>query len=545
MANPAHILRDPTTNKDMGFSHEERRSLGIDGFLPPAVETIDQQVDRAYTQMNTLCHSTLEKFIFLRHLQDSNERLFFALVGKHTIECLPLVYTPTVGEACVKWSQIWPSKTRGLYLTNAHRGRVAEILDNYAKDRPDIKIIVLSDGSRILGLGDIGANGMGIPIGKLSLYTAGAGIAPECTLPVLIDSGCTRTSITEDPVYIGQRIPKLQGDEFYGLIDEFLWAADKKWPGVVQQFEDFSNNTSFDLLNKYRTQLCCFNDDIQGTGVVIAAGVINAVRAAGRKLKDERIVFFGAGSAGVGVADIIADVMVREEGLSVLEAKRKFYLLDSEGLVTQTRQGRPLAGHKIPYAHESVEHECPTLMDAVKLVKPTMLVGLGGQPKVFTKEIITEVDKHCDRPIIMALSNPTAKMEVTAAEAYEWTDGKCIFFSGSPQPPFEWKGKRFVPGQGNNFFCFPGIGFGALICKTTKITDQTLYRATRALADATPQANMDEGNMYPDLDKIREVSIIIAAAVMESCYEEGNARLEPRPADLKKFLREHQWVPEY
>ncbi|KAL0214749.1 hypothetical protein P9112_006933 [Eukaryota sp. TZLM1-RC] len=545
MSNPAEILRNPLTNKDLGFSIEERKALKIDGFLPPAVETIEQQVERAYKQMSTLCNTQLEKFIFLRHLHDSNERLFFALVLAHTIECLPLVYTPTVGEACLKWSQIWPSKTRGLYLTKEHRGRIAEVLDIYAIDRPDIKIIVLTDGSRILGLGDIGCNGMGIPIGKLSLYTAGAGFDPAVCLPVMIDTGCTKEDVINDPHYIGQRIPKQQGDDFYGLVDEFLNAADKKWPGVVQQFEDFSNNTAFPLLNKYREQICCFNDDIQGTGVVIAAGVINALKAAGRALPDERIVFFGAGSAGVGVADVIVDVMVKEHSISYEEARRKFYLIDSEGLVTKSRQGRPLAVHKVPYAHESVPQECKSLMETVKMVKPTMLVGLGAQPRVFTQEVVEEVMKHCDRPIIMALSNPTTKMEITAADAYTWTKGKCIYFSGSPQPKFEYEGKTFVPGQGNNMYVFPALGMGLSLVKATKCTDTTLYVVARALADVTPQENIDQGNMYPCLSKIREISRHLAARVMKNVFEEGNSLLDKLPEDLEAFVEANQWIPTY
>ncbi|KAL0225244.1 hypothetical protein RCL1_003156 [Eukaryota sp. TZLM3-RCL] len=539
------ILRNPILNKDLGFTLEERQALGIDGFLPAAVETIEQQVDRAYEQMSTYCHTPLEKYMYLRQLQDNNETLFFALAAAHTLECLPLVYTPTVGEACVKWSMIWPGKARGLYINKNHRGKIADILDRWAACHPEVKIIVLSDGSRILGLGDIGANGMGIPVGKLNLYTVGAGVNPANVLPVLIDTGCTKEEVYNHPRYVGQRISKLRGDDFYGLIDEFLMAADARWPGVIQQFEDFSNDSCFTLLENYRNRICCFNDDVQGTGAVINAGVINAVRAAGRKLVDERIVFFGAGSAAVGVADCIADTMVRQYGITIDEARRRFYLFDSEGLVTKSRQGRPLASHKLPYARESVERECKTLIEVVEMVKPTMLVGLGTIPGVFNEEVVRRVAEFVDRPIIMALSNPTSKMECFAAQAYEWTDGRCIFASGSPQPSFEWKGKTYHPGQGNNMYIFPALGLGLLLAKAKKCSDNVLYAVAARLAEITPQENLDAGNMYPSLANIREISAELAVTVMKTVFEEGNSGLESLPENLLEFVKSHQWQAKY
>jgi len=480
----------------------------------------------------------MEKFIFLAALHDRNETLYYKVLMENLMEMTPIVYTPVVGFACQQFGHIY-RKNRGMYLSLHEKGRVAEVLENWPEDVVDI--IVVSDGSRILGLGDLGANGMGIPIGKLALYVAGAGLYPCKTLPILIDVGTDNEDLLNDPLYLGINQRRVHGDEFYEFVDEFVKAAVARWPKVLIQWEDFTNDKAFPLLNKYRDEVLCFNDDIQGTGAVALAGLLGALRAKGEKLADQRIIFYGAGSAAVGIADMICAGMVEESGISLEEARKRFWLLDSKGLVTTKRKGK-LQDHKIPYARD--EKSIEGLLEVTKQVKPTILVGVSGQPQTFTEDVVKTMHKHCEKPIVFALSNPTTKSECTAEQAYTWTAGEAIFASGSPFDPVRLEGKIYVPGQGNNMFIFPGVGLGAAICGATKVTDSMFFTAAKTLAHMVTDEELETGTVYPDLTKIRQISCAIAAAVCRLAYDEGLAS-EPEPVDILTHVRKNMYRPEY
>eukprot|EP01126_Amoeba_proteus_P020978 TRINITY_DN2129_c0_g1_i2.p1 TRINITY_DN2129_c0_g1~~TRINITY_DN2129_c0_g1_i2.p1 ORF type:complete len:443 (+),score=103.44 TRINITY_DN2129_c0_g1_i2:467-1795(+) len=439
---------------------------------------------------------------------------------------------------------------KGMYLTKNEKGKIRNVLDNWKRGgETGVSIIVVTDGSRILGLGDLGAGGLGIPIGKLQLYVAGAGFNPEHTLPIVLDTG-TRTQRylrNEKEFYLGLAHPRLPDPEYYELVDEFLMAVKDKWPRALVQFEDFSNDHCFNLLARYVDKLRCFNDDIQGTGAVISAGFINAVKLSGVDYNNQRIVFLGAGSAAIGVADQIIEVMIKASGGDERmrdEAKKRFYFVDSAGLVTTRRGGRQLEPHKVSYAREDFT-KIEALLDVIKTVKPTALIGLSGQGGSFTKEILEEMGKFNSRPIIFALSNPTANSECSAAEAYLATDGKAIFASGSPYAPVTLpSGLVLHPGQGNNMYIFPGLGFGAWLCQTKKISNNMIAAAALALAELVSEDNLDQGRIYPPLSKIREISTHVAAEVIEQAKAEGLTDME-MPEDLHAFVRESMWSPSY
>eukprot|EP01027_Heterolobosea_sp_BB2_P014898 GEZU01021367.1.p1 GENE.GEZU01021367.1~~GEZU01021367.1.p1 ORF type:complete len:526 (+),score=230.69 GEZU01021367.1:92-1669(+) len=513
--------------------------LRIAGLLPPKVENLDEQVTRCVAQARAF-QTPLEKYIYLSSLLQRNQTLFYAVLNKHLEEFMPIVYTPTVGEACQKFNFLFRG-AQGMYFSIEDKCPIEQMLDNWPAT-PDI--IVVTDGSRILGLGDLGANGMGIPIGKLSLYVAGAGFHPQRTLPVTLDVGTNNERLLADPLYLGIRRRRVRGEEFYQFADRFLTAVTKKWPNVLVQFEDFSNDVCFELLEKYRNRILCFNDDIQGTGAVILAGFINAVKVAGIPLKDHRLVFLGAGSAGIGVADQIVAWMV-EEGLTLEEARSAFYFVDSKGLVTANRA--KLEPHKVNFARKDITENLTTLLDVVKYVKPTGLIGLSSMGGAFTEEIIREVSKHAQRPIIFPLSNPTSQSECTAEQAYTFSEGRCVMASGSPFAPVEYNGKIYTPGQGNNMYIFPGLGLGAVICKATKVSDKMILAAAKALANYTTKEEMDAGLIYPKLSKIRDISVHIASAVCATAVSEGLARLEELPADGKweDIVRDYMYEPKY
>ena len=405
----------------------------------------------------------------------------------------------------------------------------------------DVDIIVISDGSRILGLGDLGANGMGIPIGKLVLYVAAAGLFPNRTLPILLDVGTDNEELLNDPLYLGITRPRVQGDEFDEIVDEFVHAATKRWPHVLIQWEDFTNDKAFPLLNRYRDEVPSFNDDIQGTGAVALAGLLGAMRIREERLSDQRIIFYGAGSASVGIADMICSGIAAESKISMEEARQRVWLIDSRGLVTTRRSGK-LASHKLAYARE--DDVIDNLLEVIQKIKPTVIIGASGQAQSFTREVVETMQQHCARPIIFALSNPTSKSECTAEQAYSWTDGNAIFASGSPFDPVRLNGKIFLPGQGNNMFIFPGVGLGAVVCGARKVTDAMFFTAAKTLARMVTEEELAAGTVYPDLGKIRQISAAIATAVCRLAYKEGLAQY-PEPEDLRTYIRNSMYHPEY
>jgi malate dehydrogenase (oxaloacetate-decarboxylating)(NADP+) len=531
------ILNDPWLNKGTSFTAEERIALGLSGLLPPHSADMEEQVMRI---MENYAHLSdpLDKYTFLISLADRNVTLFYRVLMENLLEMTPIMYTPTVGYACQKFGHIY-RKNRGMYISLRHKGRIAQVLANWPN--PEVDIIVISDGSRILGLGDLGANGMGIPIGKLVLYVVGAGLHPNRTLPILLDVGTDNEELLNDPLYLGCTHRRVAGEEFYEIVDEFVQAATQRWPNVLIQFEDFTNDKAFPLLHRYRDEVLCFNDDIQGTGAVALAGLIAAMRIRKEHLSDQRIVFCGAGSAAVGIADMICAGIAEEHSLSSEQARRLVWMVDSKGLVTTSRGGK-LEEHKLPYARD--EEPAATLLEIVKRIKPTILIGASGHAHTFTEDVVRTMHTDCKRPIIFALSNPTSKAECTAQQAYSWTSGTAIFASGSPFPPVRIEGRIFVPGQGNNMFIFPGVGLGAVACGAQKVTDEMFFTAAKTLAHLVTDDEMAAGTIYPDLGRIRQISLAIASAVCMLAWEQGLARYA-EPEDIREYVRACMYHPEY
>jgi malate dehydrogenase (oxaloacetate-decarboxylating)(NADP+) len=533
--NGVDWLHNPVFNKGTAFTEAERDALGLRGLLPPHVQTMEQQARRVMDNFRGKS-SDLERYIQIVGLQDRNETLFYRVVMDNLEELMPIIYTPTVGRACQEYGHIF-RRSRGLYLSINDLGQVEKILQNWPKR--DVKIIVVTDGERILGLGDLGASGMGIPIGKLSLYTACAGIHPTQCLPVTIDVGTDNAELLADPLYIGLRQKRVRGQPYDALIEEFMVAVEKLFPGVLVQFEDFGNQNAFRLLERYRDRACTFNDDIQGTGAVALAGVLSALRITGGKLGEQRVLLSGAGEAGMGIADNIVNVLVGE-GLSLAEARNRCWFVDSKGLIVKGRE--ELVEHKLRYAHEHLP--CGDLLSAVKAVRPTMLVGVSGQPKTFTREIVNLMAGFDARPVIFALSNPTSKAECTAEEAFAWTDGRAVFASGSPFAPVTLNGKTHVPGQGNNAYIFPGIGLGVVCTGARRVTESMFITAARTLAGLVRDSELAEGRVYPSLGRIHEVSHAIAVAVAEEVFTR-KLNTRSRPEDLAGFVRSQMFKPEY
>lgn len=531
------ILNSPWLNKGTAFTLEERQALGLSGLLPPYVADMEEQVQRV--KENYLHHNDpLDKYIFLTSLADRNVTLFYHFLMEHLIETTPIMYTPTVGRACQKFGHIY-RKNRGIYLQRRHMGRIAEVLDNWPQD--DVDIVVISDGSRILGLGDLGANGMGIPIGKLVLYVIGAGLHPERTLPILLDVGTNNEQLLNDPLYLGMGHRRVDADTFYQIIDEFVEAATAKWPHVLIQWEDFTNDKAFPLLQRHRERVPSFNDDIQGTGAVALAGLMAAMRYLDSTLSEQRIVFFGAGSASVGIADMISSAIADEGSLGLSEAREHIWLVDSRGLVSTRREGE-LQQHKKAYARQDMA--AADLLEVIRQVQPTVLIGASGQARSFNENVIREMKRHCDRPVVFALSNPTSKSECSAEDVYRWTDGQAIFASGSPFGPVRQGGRIFIPGQGNNMFIFPGIGLGAIASGATHVTDAMFHVAAKTLSEMVTDEELASGTLYPDLGKIRQISLAIASAVCRLAWDEGVARYD-EPEDIREYVRRCMWHPEY
>jgi len=529
------VLRDPLQNKGTAFREKDRDRLGLRGLLPAHVHTQREQAERFLLTLRRKADD-LDKYIELNALRDRNEALFLSVVCEHPDEMMPLIYTPTVGLACQKFGSIL-QRTRGLFISTRDRGRIPAVLRNWP--HRDIGIVVLTDGERILGLGDLGAQGMGIPVGKLSLYTACAGVPPERCLPMVLDAGTDNEALRNDPFYIGLRRKRLRGRQYDALVDELIAGVQKVFPGALLQFEDFANHNAFRLLRRYRDRICTFNDDIQGTAAVALAGIYSAIRVKRATLRDQRILCFGAGEAATGICDLAVAAMV-DEGLPELEARRRCWLFDSKGLVVAGRTD--LAEHKVPYAHE---HELVgDFVGAVQAVKPTAIIGVAAVGGTFTQPVLEAVARLNERPIVFSLSNPTSKSECTAEQAYRHTGGRALFACGSPFDPVTVEGRTFVPRQGNNSYVFPGVGMGVIACGARRVTDEMFLAAARTLAKQVMQADLDQGSLYPALARIREVSAHIAAAVAGVAFERGLTSRK-RPRNLLAFVREQMYDPHY
>ena len=531
----AEILHDPRFNKGTAFTEAERDRLGIRGLLPPRVFTQAEQQARVLENYRAKT-SDLEKYIFLIALQDRNECLFYSTVIDNIDEMMPIIYTPEVGEACRRYAHIF-RRPRGLFISLKHLGRVEQVLRNWPE--PEVGVIVVTDGERILGLGDLGANGMGIPIGKLTLYTVCSGVHPALCLPVTLDVGTNNSEFLSDPLYIGLRERRVAGEIYEEFVDEFVRAVQTVFPRAVLQFEDFGRSHAFSLLERYHDQVCCFNDDIQGTGGVALAGLLSALRITGGALEDQRVLFFGAGEGGVGMANIIVAAM-EHVGLKREQARNHCWLFDSRGLVTKDRTD--LEAHKHVYAHDAMPAR--DLLTAVKQLKPTVLIGASAQPQTFDQPVLQTMAQLNDRPIIFALSNPTSKAECTAEQAYVHTRGRAIFASGSPFKPLTVNGHHYVPGQGNNAYIFPGIGLGAIAAGATRITDEMFFVAATTLASLVSDASLESGCIYPPLTQIREVSAVIAEHVARLVHRRGLAT-RSEPEDVGAHVRSLIYDPTY
>ncbi len=528
-------LQDPHLNKGTAFTAQERDDFGLRGLLPPAVFTQEQQAERFLLFLRRHA-SDLDKYVELMDLQDRNERLFYRVLMDHLDEIMPLVYTPTVGQACLEYGVIY-RRPRGLFISEADRGTIRSVISNWHHD--DVRVIVVTDGERILGLGDLGAHGMGIPVGKLALYTACAGIDPRQCLPILLDVGTENQSLRDHPFYLGRRHHRVRGESYDAFIAEFVAAVRERYPDALIQFEDFGNANAFHLLETYRNRIRTFNDDIQGTASVTFAGLLGALKMKGEPLRDQRLLFLGAGEAGIGIGDLIVTSLVAE-GMPVEEARRLCWFVDSKGLVVAERQD--LVDHKRPYAHEAPR--MTSFAEAVEYVKPTAIIGVSGQANTFTPAILQRMADLNERPIVFALSNPTSKSECTATEAYTVTGGRAIFASGSPFAPVTLDGSTLVPGQANNVYIFPGVGLGVVASGAAHVTNDMFVAVAHVLADMVTQDDLALGRVFPALSRIREVSLNIAVAVAEIAYRDGLATT-PRPADLRGHIAGLMYNPTY
>jgi malate dehydrogenase (oxaloacetate-decarboxylating)(NADP+) len=529
------LLRDPTLNKGTAFTNPERDALGLRGLLPPHVCSQQDQVARVLENFHRL-QTPLAKYILIEALQDRNEALFYRLIMENPDEMMPIIYTPTVGLACQQFGHIY-RRPRGLFVSAADRGHIAQVMRNWPYR--EASMIVVTDGERILGLGDLGANGMGIPIGKLALYTACAGLHPRRCLPVMLDVGTNNELLLRDPLYLGLQQKRLAGAVLDELVEEFIQAAQEVFPGVVVQFEDFANHNAFRLLARYRDKVCCFNDDIQGTASVAVAGIFSALRVTRRKMTEQTFLCLGAGEAATGISDLLVSAMVAD-GMAAAEARRRCWMVDSKGLVVASRSG--LAEHKKAYAHDHAP--LPDFLSAVKALKPTAIIGVGATPGMFTREVIEEMSRLNERPIVFALSNPTSKAECTAEQAYAWSGGKALFASGSPFDPVTYDGRRFVPRQGNNSYIFPGVGLGVVAVRSSRVTDEMFMAAARALAASVGEDDLAQGSLYPPLNRVRDVSAHIATSVAEVAFRSDLAGIE-QPDDVLEYIRSQMYEPEY
>ncbi len=528
------ILRDKGLNKAIAFTPEEREQFGLRGLLPYSVVSQQQLVERAMEVLRRT-PKDIDKYMLLSALQERNERLFYRLCIDHVEEIMPLIYTPTVGQACKEYSHI-AREPKGFFITPEDKGQIRKILKNWPAK--DIRVIVVTDGQRILGLGDLGANGMGIPIGKLALYSACGGIPPQYCLPVMLDMGTNNQENLDDVLYLGYPHRRIEGKAYFAIVEEFVRAVRKLYPNALIQFEDFLTPKAYALLKKYRNRVLCFNDDIQGTAAVVLAGVYASTRITGMKFSDLRIMFLGAGSAATGIADLMVSAY-HEEGLSPEESRKRLWFVDVNGLVVSGR--KDLMEHNLPYAHD---HRPMNFVEAIDAIKPHVLIGATGAPGTFTQEVVEHMSAINERPVIFALSNPTSKAECTAEQAYTWSRGQAIFSSGSPFGRIHYNGREFRPGQGNNAYVFPGVGLGAVISNATMIPDEFFLTAARTLAGLVEEKEILLGSLYPPLTDLRKISHAIAVSVADKAYSMGLAKNE-RPEDLKKHISDFMYSPHY
>jgi len=538
------LLEAPLLNKGSAFTREERVSFNLMGLLPPRYESIDEQMERAYLQYSSY-QLPINKHIYLRGIQDSNETLFYALVSKHINEMMPIIYTPTVGDACERFSDIYRN-SRGLFISWEERDHIDDILRNATKER--VKIIVVTDGERILGLGDQGMGGMGIPIGKLALYTACGGINPAHTLPVMLDVGTNNEQLLDDPIYMGARHRRISEEEYAAFLDLFMQAAKRCWPGVLVQFEDFAQRHAKQLLDRYVDEYCCFNDDIQGTAAVTLGTILAACRVTDSPLRDHRVVVAGAGSAGCGIAEMMISQMVKE-GLTQKEARCRLFMVDRDGLVTEGMnrlydfQSR-LAQKTAALEGWSIDGNWPTLLEVIGLAKPTILIGVSGQPRLFSEEVVRAMAANTRRPIIFPLSNPLSRVEAIPQQVIEWTEGRAIVATGSPFPAAQYDGEEFPIVQCNNSYIFPGVGLGVLACAARRVTDEMLMASSEMLAEASPWASGDARSLLPPLEQATDLSRSIAFAVAKVAQAQGHAS-EISDDLLLSRINGLFWAPEY
>ncbi|WP_375278043.1 NAD-dependent malic enzyme [Alteromonas australica] len=538
------LLETPLLNKGSAFTARERAAFNLTGLVPPRYETIEEQVERAYMQYSSF-DETLNKHIYLRAIQDNNETLFYRLIQKHIDEMMPIIYTPTVGDACEQFSDIYRS-SRGLFVSWEERHQLDDIVRNATKRK--VKVIVVTDGERILGLGDQGIGGMGIPIGKLSLYTACGGISPAYTLPVMLDVGTNNEKLLNDPMYMGARHPRIGQEDYDEFVDMFINAVKRRWPDVMIQFEDFAQPNAMPLLNRYRNKVCCFNDDIQGTAAVTLGTILAACRMKKQRLSEMNVAFVGAGSAGCGIAEMLIQQMVYE-GISDTQARKQVFMVDRFGLLTEGMEGlrdfqQRLQQSSSDLADWTFSGDYPSLLDVMNCAKPDVLIGVSGQPGLFTEQVIRAMKQNCELPIIFPLSNPSRQVEARPEQVIEWTDGEVVIATGSPFKPVEYKGRVFAIAQCNNAYIFPGIGLGVVAAKAKLISDEMLMAASNALADASPMVNTGEGALLPPLEAIAQISRDIAFAVAKVAMAQGLA-LELSDEALKQSIERNFWKAEY
>jgi len=529
------LLRNPRLNKGTAFTLAERQAYGLEGLLPPAVTTIELQVARRHAEIANL-ENDLQKYLVLSDLQARNETLFYAVLMSDPATYMPLVYTPTVGEACQKFAHIF-REARGIYLPITARGRVRDILQHWPDK--DVRFIVVTDGERILGLGDLGAGGMGIPIGKNALCTACAGVPPQYCLPVVLDVGTNNHALLDDPLYFGLRQDRVRGDEYMSFIDEFVTAVQQLYPKCCIQWEDFANINAVPILERYRNEICTFNDDIQGTAGVALAGILASLGITKQKITDQRFLFLGAGSAGTGIAELISQAMAGV-GMDIHEARRRNALFDINGLLVTSR--KDLAEFQKPFAQDHAP--ISTFVEAVKALKPTGIIGVSAVPKLFNREVIETMAELNQRPIIFPYSNPTSRSECSAEEAYRWSNGRAIFASGSPFPPVDIEGRRFVPNQGNNVYIFPAMAMALFATEAKRVTDEMFLTAAQAIAEQVNEESLTAGLIYPPRERIFNASRHVAERVATCIFDRELARV-PRPDDVGALIRERTYRPVY
>ena len=529
------VLQDPKLNKSTAFTEQEKQALGLVGLVPDVTESEDLQLQRVNLQLAQK-PTDLERYIYLMNLLDHNETLFYRTLMSDPARFLPIVYDPTIGEACLKFGHIY-RQARGMYLSIARRGKVKDILKNWPEK--DVRFICVTDAGRILGLGDLGANGMGIPIGKLQLYTACAGVPPQYLLPMYIDAGTNNEEYLHDPLYLGMRKARPSTEELYSFVDEFVQAVQEVFPKCCIHFEDWTGVDAVHLLQRYRDKYCVYNDDVQGTAGIVLAGMINAAKIKGKKLSDEKYLFLGAGSAGIGLADLLCSAMT-QEGLSLKEAQSHVYMFDINGLLEDTR--KDLVDFQKPYAHKHAPSR--DFVAAIEDIKPTTIIGVSTVGGTFTQKVIEAMSRVNERPVVLALSNPTDHAECTPEQAYTWSKGKAIYAAGVQFPPVHYQGQTFLPGQANNFYIFPAVGMAIFATQASRVTDEMFIEAARAVADQVPSDLLKQGLLYPLQSNILETEIQTAARVANLVFDSGLARV-PRPNDLVAFIRQHVYRPEY